>query len=581
MNCNLPVCLTTLVYICFQQVATLFFSLGPATVSAQVFEAKTGVKEIATGSTFEVSFSLKDAQGERFKAPDLKDFKVVGGPSEMRGMSIINGKTSAHHTWSFELEPRGAGTFVIGAASVTANGKTLTTKPVTIKVVPASTQPNVNLPPGTADNLFITGELDEKRAYPGQQVTWRIRLYTQLALEGADLIELPDFKGFYSKEKRRFDTRLTYQTIRGKKYAVKTLHEEALFPQETGRLVIGPAKVRVGIEQPGAFGAFLGPKPVMLQTQPVQLEVPPLPTPVPEHFSGGVGSYDWDVRLDRDSLTTDDAIVLTIAVRGNGDARRFAGPYLALPTGLESFDPKTNEEEEYENGEEVVHSKVLEYVILPKQPGMYAVAPELIVFDPDSNRFYTLKADTLPQLRVTAGKNYGATPPGIDTLPPPVATPEKIWSEKIPDWLRSPVWWIVSVSLLLLTALFAWWKRRKKNTPAAPAPVRAARAGRDRFYQAGRLLNNGNPRGFYDELFKALQGYLSNRYALATAQMTQENVRKLLAERNVPSGTIQNLLTVWQTCEQALFAGQTQAAQMETTWRMAESVVQELERTKG
>ncbi|HRI61676.1 MAG TPA: BatD family protein, partial [Saprospiraceae bacterium] len=464
MNCN-PLSLLNFFRIARFLRALAWLFIFPNLLSAQVFEATTETKEVALGSTIEVSFSLKDARGERFKAPDFPDFKIAGGPNEMRGMTIINGRSSSHQTWSYELEPKRTGTFTIAAASVIVDGKTLTTKPLTVKVVAAKAKTNVNLTPGSTDKLFITGEIDRSVAWLGQQLTWRIQLYTQLSLEGFDIIELPEFEGFYSKEKRRFDTRVTYQTVRGKKYAVKTLYEEALFPQETGDLIIDAAKLRVGIEQPGAFGVFLGSKPVVLQTQPIRLTVKPLPGPPPEYFSGGVGQYEWQVEVDRDSLSTDDALTLKISLRGNGDSKRFAVPKLTLPAGLEGFEPKMVEEEEYENGEEVVHTKVFEYVILPKEPGDYEITPALSFFDPDSNRFHTLTADSLPLIRVTAGTNYHPDQPALDTLPlppPPAPTGFDGWN-KITEWLQSPV----LLSLLTLPVfLFIIFYLLKKRKPA-------------------------------------------------------------------------------------------------------------------
>ncbi len=556
----------------------------PQLLAAQIFEAKSDTREIALGSTFEITFALKGAQGERFKAPAFPDFKITGGPNETRGMTIINGRSSSHQSWAYELEPRRTGTFTIAAASVIVDGKTLTTKPLTVKVVQPKPNANVNLPPGTADNLFIVGELDRSQAYLGQQLTWRIKLYTQLSLEGADIIELPDFESFYGREKRRFDTRLTYQTIKGKKYAVKTLHEEALFPQQIGDLKVGVAKVRVGIEQSGAFGAFLGPKPVILQTQPAHLTVKPLPAPPPENFTGGVGQYEWEVQVDRDSLSTDDALTLKMSLRGNGDSKRFAPPKLTLPTGLEVFEPRILEEEEYENGEELVHTKVFEYVILPKEPGEYVLPVSLVFFDPDTNLYRTLQADSLPLVLISAGKNYRSQQQTIDTLlqPPPAVSPRiDIW-ETASEWLRSPLLWSLAALPFFLWGVFFILKKQKNRAPtptnSAPASRPSAKMARDRFSHVARHLDNSNPRVFYDALFKALQAYLSARLDLAPTQMTQENLRRILTERNVPSGTIQNLLAVWQTCEQALFAGQTQSAQMENTLRAAESVVQDLEK---
>lgn len=583
MDCNLP-----LRSPCFPgtvaRLAAALLCIIPGILSAQVFEAETSTKEVVMGSAFELTFTLKDARGTRFTAPSMSDFKVIGGPSEMRGMTIINGRSTSRQSWSYELEPRRTGTFEIAAATVVADGKTLSTKPLTFKVLPARAAPNVKPTPGSTDKVFIAGELSRESVFTGQQLSWRIKLYTQLSLDGADIIELPDFEGFYTKEKRRFDTRVQYQTIRGKRYAVKTLHEEALFPLETGDIPIGAAKVRVGIEDPaGGFGGFLMPKPVLLQTLPVTLRVKPLPDKIPEDFSGGVGQYEWAVELDRDSISTDDALTLTMSVRGNGDTKRFAPPKLTLPAGLEVFDPKIIEEEEYENGEEVIHTKVLEYIVFPKEPGAYTLVPGLVFFDPDSNRFRTLTADSLPVVRVTAGKNYGLTaaPDTLTALPPAVPPETSIW-DGIAGVLQSPWLWAFLALPILAFGFYFLWKKLKKTAPAKPIVPRArakpAKIARDRFSNAARLLNGGNPRAFYDELFKSLQVYLAAKLSLTIAQMTQEQVRKTLADRNVSAGTIQNLLSVWQTCEQALFAGQTQAAQMESTWRNAEAVVQDLEK---
>lgn len=585
MNCNLPSLIRTFTNTRRWRAIGLLFVV-PSLLFAQTFEVKSNSKEVVLGSSFEIAFSLKGARGERFKAPEFSDFKIVGGPNEMRGVVIINGRSSSHQTWSYELEPRRTGTFTIGPANVVVDGKTLSTPTLTVKVVSPKSKPSVNLPPGISDNLFIVGELDHNEAYIGQQITWRIKLYTQLSLEGADIIELPDFEGFYSKEKRRFDTRVTYQTVNGKKYAVKTLHEEAIFPQKSEDLFIGVARVRVGVEEPpGTFRSFLGPKPVILQTQPLTLAVKALPDPWPDNFTGGVGQYNWQVEIDRDTLSTDDAITLTIALRGNGDSKRFAAPKLALPEGLEGFEPRIAEEEVYENGEELVHSKVLEYVILPKEPGEYSIVPSLTYFDPDSNRFVELKADHLPTVKISAGKNYHPDQADIDTPPLPTTSPGMEAWEKVSEWLHSPILWSLLALPISLFGIF-YLLKKQKNKPAKPIypsePLinrPSAKAIRERFLRVAPLLHGGQPRAFYDELFKVLQSYLAARFQLTPAQMTQENIRTALTERGVPAGTIQNLLVVWQTCEQALFAGQSLSAQMESTWRAAESVVQDLERT--
>lgn len=560
-----------------------FFLLHSASLLAQApvtFEASTEFREVVEGGTFEITFSLKNAQGTRFIAPDFKGFKVVGGPSEMRGMSIINGQTSAHQSWVYLLEATRTGSFSIGPASVTANAKKWNTKALSIQVIPSRAgKGGSQALPDNDDQIFITGEFDRETAYTGQQITWRIRLYTQLSVEGADIIELPDFNGFYSKEKRRFDTRVQYQTVRGKKYAVKTLHEEALFPQEPKDITVGVAKVRAAVETGSGLGMLLGSKPVLLQTQPVSLKVKPLPEPAPASFTGAVGQYEWSVSADKNALTTDDALVLTISLQGNGDGNRVAPPLLTSSDSLEFFEPKVNQEESYENMEQLVHSKVLEYIVLPKEPGVYSLQPSFAFFDPDSNR-YCIKTTQRIDFQVSAGKNYqpkSVYQDSIALLTPAVEPISRDWKR----WLGSPVLWGWSgVLLIALAGMFLWKKRQKKAPFAGPGiqPVAVPSKGfRERFAAIPPLLQAGQPRDFYDALLKSIQTYLVESIHLSPAQMNQEYVRLRLAEYQVPTIRIQALLAIWQTCEQSVYAGQNQTAQMESTWKAAESVLKELD----
>lgn len=548
------------------------------------FEAGYSAKEAIVGVPFELTFTLKNAEGTRFSPPAFTGFRA-GGISEMRGMSIVNGRSSTSQSWSLELTAAKPGVYTIGPASVTTGRQTLQSKPITIKVVSlsASSKGSVVVPPGE-DKVFVSAEFDRKEAFIGQQLTWRVRLYTQLSVDGYDLISLPEFNGFYSREKIRFDKRVEYLTLKGKKYAVRTLYEEALFPQEEGELVIGPARISVGIEQPGTQGFFFGPKPVTLQTQPVSIVVKALPESSTESFTGGVGKYSWVVKSDTNSLSTDDALTITVEVNGNGDARRFAAPRISVPPGCEIFEPRILEEEEYESETEILHRKKYEYVVLPKDTGVLEIGPALSYFDADSNRFCVLNAEPIRFL-VTPGKNYqapGQAPEISNVQPQSPASPG--FFEKTAGWLFSPLLWSVLALPFLVLGFFALLKK-KKNTPppppasrAKPAPATSIHQAKQRLVEAGRLLQSNDPRRFYDELFRALRGWLSARLGLEPAQLNDSDVSRHLLGRGATPIRTQALLSIWHTCEQAIYGGQASSEQMESTYRMAEQVLDALER---
>lgn len=546
------------------------------------FESTGPEREVTEGSRFEVSFTLKNASGKRFIAPDFKGFRITGGPVEMRGAGFVNGQSYNHQTWSFELEAGKPGTYTIGPATVQTSAQTLRSQPLSIRVAQAR-QGRVNAPPNARDNVFVSGELDRSTLWIGQQARYQIKLYTQLGIAGFDIIDLPPFKGFYTLDRRRFDTRTQYETIRGKRYAVRVLHEVALFPQESGELLIESARVRVDVEQAGGLGSLLGATPVLMQTQPLRLVVKPLPDPAPEGFTGGTGRYQWKVSADKDSLSTDDALTLTVTIEGNGDARRFANPRFELPAGLEGFEPKVREEEEYETGEQWVHARTLEYVILPKVPGDYIFSPRLVVFDADSNRYRALQAEQAVRLKVIPGKHYGQEEVLTDTLaiPPPMEPPLVSFWKTAKTWLVSPALWGSALGLALITGAFIVWKKRKKKNPdttPVEKPARAARKeARERFKNVAQWMHYNDPKAFFHELLKSLEAYLAVRLQIEPARLNKEVVREKLATLKAPEPIAQMLLQVWHTCEQAIFAGQARAGDVQATWQKAETAVKQLE----
>jgi len=566
---------------------TAWLIAAPLTSAQVTFEATTESLEVTQGNQFEVTFALKNAEGIRFKAPDFGGLRPVGGVSEMRGMNIVNGRATSTQSWSLTVEAIRTGTFTVGPAVVIVAGKPLATQPLPIQVVaPRNAGGKAGVPPGSDGQIFVVGELDQPVAYAGEQVAWRVKLYTLLPVEGFDVVELPDFEGMFHREKRRFDTRVQYQTLRGKKYAVKTLHEEAIFPNEAGEVEIGIAQVRVGVERSGRMGPLLGPVAMTLQTRPVVLRVKALPEPVPANFSGCVGRYTWEVSVDRDSLDTDNAFTLTMAMRGNGDTRHFAPPKWSLPAGLEAFDPKVRAEEAYENSTEVAHEKTLDYVVLPKEPGRYTLWPEFVFFDPDSNRYQSLHLVDSLVLTITPGAHY--QPPSALRHTLPVAAPAPVqqpgfWEKARVGLYSYAVWGILFVVLAFVILMVF---RKKQATPLtaaskSPAPASAPRfapppkpsvapASKNYLAEARRLLTAGVPRAFYDALYHALQTWLTERIGLSPARLDQRSVQLELVRRNIPEAQATAFLSAWQTCEEAIFAGQAPPERMAETLQNAE-----------
>jgi len=562
--------------------STLLSAQSPA-----LFEAEGPSKEVTEGSRFEVSFTLKNAVAQRFVPPDFKGFRVKSGPTEMRSAGFVNGKSYNQQAWVYELEAGTPGTYTIGTAMAQMANQTLRSQPIVVRVAKAKAGKPKSPAPNSDDRLFVSGELSSETAWVGQQVFYQLKLYTQVGISDYDILDLPEFDGFFSQERRRFDTRVQYETIRGKKYAVRILYEMALFPQQAGELSIGPARVRLGIEPQGGRRSLLGGTSTILQTQPLALRVAPLPDPAPDNFSGGVGSYTWSVSADKSALTTDDALTLTVTIEGNGDPRRFANPRFPLPATLEVFDPKAREQEEYETGDQFVHARTLEYVILPKEPGIYAFLPELVVFDPDSNRYRTLRTEQPVKISVAAGSNYGKHNTLLDTIavsPSPSSQPfwEDAWKYAAQRLPWAYLWGLIGTLAVLATALF-FWKKNKQRTAArvnADEPERPKpnfRTLRTHFHEVGKTISQRDPKVFYHDLLKAVQAYVAARLGTDPLLLTPALLLEMLPKRGVPQHTLDALVQVWDTCERSVFAGQASAQNMLPTWQKADAALQELD----
>ena len=510
----------------------------PAWSQSPVFKTEIEADEVAPGTPFTVTFILEGAEGKRFSPPSFGQLKPAGGVSESRGFSIINGKTSVKQSWTYTLEAPQPGDYTIGSALVTANGRQISTNPVRVKVTERKSFRSPGTPSATGGDVFIAGELSTPSAFPGQQVIWRLTLYTRVAIEGADLISLPSFDGLFSRERKRFDQRVNYQTIKGTKYAVKVLHEEALFPQSSGEVVIGEAQVRVGLQNENSF---FGVKPVTLTSEPVRLRVNPLPEPAPEGFSGGVGAFSWEVSTDTTAITTDGAITLSVVLKGNGDARRFGKPKLYAGPAFEVFEPSIQEEETFESLDEVMFTRKMEYVLLPKAAGDYEFIPQLVYFNPDSNRYCSLTSSPV-RVAVSQGQNARQ----VDMTDSRTEEPE-VKSDSFPaaEWLLAVLLAVSSAIILIL--LYRRKRKKEQVTPVTPVQISPG----ERTLSTSEIASAAS----YGELLGALQSFLRARLNIPVARLNREDVYRQLTSRGLSAERVRELITAWDDCEMAVYAG--------------------------
>ncbi len=564
--------------------ACLAILLSTGALSAQTtFEATTDARRVLENSYFEVTFTLSNAQGGQFSPPSFENFLVVSGPSQAVSTSMINGQVSRTQAYSYTLKPRRTGTFTIGSASIKVNRTTLQTKPLTIEVVKGRKGE-----PGAAEQVFIRAEPSTETAYVGQQILLDYKLYTTLDVESFNILEESGYQGFFAQDVRRFNGRVMREVINGVQYTTKVLKRIALFPQQTGQLSIEPMNVQLGVVKEGAKRSrsfFFTPevRPYPAATETVNIEVLPLPAGAPESFTGAVGDYQIRPDLSSKTATTDDALTLILTVRGSGDIKRVEAPALDLPEGFEVYEPKAVEETNLELNASIEGKKVFEYLLLPKVPGDYEFTPKFTYFSPDSAKYVTL-ADQSFSLYVKQGTGQPgratASLNETEDIGPLMLSP--VLTQTRTPFLGSALFWgLLAAPLLLFGGLLGWRRHRARQDDIDPNERRmqAARGvAQERLSLAKSHLKAGDSRAFYDEVSKAILGYVGDKLQIPRSSMSKSSLRQRLQELDLDDSLIETVMSIVQDCEMALFAGQADAGKMGTVYERATQAIAGVEK---
>jgi hypothetical protein len=562
-----------------------FFS--PVLIYSQVsFEAYTNARQVVLNSYFDVTFTLRNADAERFEPPAMEDFQVLSGPARALSTTIVNGAVSKELSVSYTLRPKRKGKFIIGSARMTVNGKTLRTKPLIIEVVEAKNLGKNN----PVNRVYVRAELNVSNAFLGQQITLDYKLYTAVDIESYSILKEGEYEGFYAQDLRRYDTPPTREVIKGVQYITKILKRVALFPQQAGKLVVQPLQLELAVlkEDPRDEGFFLN-RPVqrlIVQTEPVSVSVRNLPHNAPAAFNGAVGTYSAGFILSSTEVSTDDVFSLRLSISGNGDIKRVQPPKLNLPDGFEIYDPKVLEETTLENLDgSVVGKKEIEYLIQPKLPGTYRLQPVFSYFDPEKQQYVTLN-ETVFNLTVQQG-TQGAD--ATATAKPTALVADDIRYLKTDTHLErasdqffaTPLFWTLTAFplLFLIGAVFVKTNQNRR-TEVDVSQTRIKRARQEalrRLKLAEQHLKANAGRAFYDEISKALLGYVCDKLQIAGSVLTKENVREQLQSLQVAAAHIEDFMQIIQTCEVALYSGKDHPAAMNDVYLKAVSNLSKME----
>lgn len=557
------------------------------------FSASADAKQVVIGGYFEVSFTLENANGANFKPPTFKNFTILSGPSQAISTTSINGQWSRTLSYSYSLQPKKIGTFTIGSASILVDKKTLKTKPIKMTVVKgknSSATTQNDLVGQLEEQVYIKAEPHATDVYIGQQVIVDYKIYTTREVDSYNLLDESAYDGFYAQDIRRFKSQVIREVIDGVQYSTKILKRVALFPQQAGVLTIDQMKIQAAIiadNQPRRRSFFSSPAVTRLQlkTEPLKINARPLPSNAPPSFSGAVGQYTMTSTASHASLTTDDALSIRMTIQGNSDIKQVQAPSFILSDSFEVYDPKMIDESSFtERGGQLISSKMFEYLVLPKYPGTYQLTPEFTYYEVDSTRYQTINANTFsitvrpgdPQKTKTIAAAERGKQEDIRYIKSTTSL-QKMGS----GFTGSPLFWaflILPFLVLGSTYTYREIQARKNNIDGdLLKKQRAQKVAQSRLTTAKTFLDQQNSRSFYDEISRALLGYVCDKLNIPLSELTKQNVKGKLASLQVSEQPIDSFMTIIHTCETALYAGMDNAGTMKETYEKAMKVVADIE----
>lgn len=552
----------------------LLICLTMVSASAQVsFKVKVSKKEIGKNENLKVEFKV-NAKGSNFKGPDFRNFQVLEGPHPNFSTFMDNYGVRYDVTYLYYVRPRKTGNLTIGPASITVEGNTYKTKPVTVKVSatsPRSSDPNdpQNV---AARNAFVKAATSKTEVYQGEPLVGFYKVYFKTDIGNPNLLEEPDFTGFYKEdiEIKRIQTQT--ETYKGERYTTGVIRRVLLVPQRSGNIDLGSVEVQIPTQIPTRRRDFFG-RPVtktvnQISTAPFpRIVVKPLPEEGrPSDFDGAVGHFDLDVSISRDEVNANESLTLRVKLSGKGNIKLLEVPKPEIPSAFEAYDPKYSENISI-GAAGMRGSKTYEYLLIPRYGGTYKIpAFKYSYFDTKAKKYKTLSS---PEFEVTvvggkeqpggSGGIVSAQKEGVDFINKDIlfikTQAGKLRKMDTPFFGSVLFYSLLGGSSALWLGLIGFFMASSGNKEsfAQRRSQKAGKVARKHLSLAVKELNSGNKDSFYTELSTALWGYFSDKLGISQSQVSKENIEALLKEKNIDPALISELREIMDRAEMARF----------------------------
>lgn len=569
---------------------------------------------VVVGDQFRLSYTVTTQKVKDFRAPSIKGFDVLMGPSrsQQSNTQIVNGNVTSTSsiTFTYILMANNAGEYTIPGASIVADGDQMVSNSVRIKVLPqdqgdsnSSSSSSTHSSSGTGvsnQDLFITASASKTNVYEQEAFVLTYKIYTRESNLQLNNAKLPDFKGFHSQEiEMTTNARWTPEHYQGRNYYTTVYRQFVLFPQQSGKLYIDPAQFQMTVGKPvqsdDPFDAFFnGGSNVIeikksISTPKIAINVNPLPAGKPADFSGGVGEFNISSSINNKELKTNDAITIKLVISGTGNLKLISNPEIKFPDDFEVYDPKVDNQVRLTR-EGLTGNKVIEYLAIPRHAGTYKIpGVSFSYFDIRSKSYKTLKTE---EYVINVEKGAGNADQVIANFTNKedlkvlgediryIKQNEVTLQPKGSFFYGSMTYWLFYIIPALAFIIFFIIYRKQAAENANVAKMRTKKANKvatKRMKLAGKLLSENKKDAFYDEVLKALWGYISDKLNIPVSRLSKDNIEEKLRNNGVNEELIKEFLNALNDCEFARFAPGDENQAMDKVYSSSIEVISKME----
>lgn len=575
-------------------------------VTAEVDRVRLSTDEVLT---LKVSIDSGAGQPSQPVLPALDGFELLGSSSGTQ-ISIVNGDMSMQATYSYSLHPMRAGQLVINPISVQIDGQEYNTEPIVIEVsqgtgqvqpapnqgIPSMpgfpTRPNMPTNPGfpnlnnlfqgmpgapsaapnqaqpldpaeaptelIGQDFFIEAEVDNPAPFQGEQVIYTFRFYQAESLYDQPEYQSPSFTGFWSEEQGDSQTDYTTEAA-GRPYRVTEL-QTVLFPTGVGEVTIEPAKLTI----PADFFS----RGLVLQTQPVNLTIQPLPDNAPANFQGAVGQFDIEAQADTAATEVNETVTLHVTLSGQGNMNGVADPQWTEGPEWRAFDSQATVNSQFVNG---VMSGMRSYerLLVPTQAGdLLLPAIEFSYFNPQTRSYETASSDAIivhvmgdigsGVTPLTPNSGAGATVSTAESWPLNPEFRSNKTAAELGHGSGAPLldsagyWFLWTVPLLLIMGSFGLSRIREQRL--GTADVRRSQSAAKRAKQALREARKQPENEANAAAGRILTRYLEEKLNVRIMGQTQTSVSRMLSERGLEEALSERVQTCLMRSEMGRYA---------------------------